>query len=727
MPVPVVLFVYNRPEHTKATLEALARNTLAQQTDLFIFSDGAKHPEGQKKVDEVRSLLDDLQGFASVSVIKRPQNMGLANSVIAGVAAVFEQSDTVIVLEDDLITAQHFLSYMNDALAHYRNDPKAFSVTGHNFPEQFMPIPKNYEFDTYASCRCSSWSWGTWRDRWQKVDWSMAYYPTFCCDQKAQEDFNRGGPDMTPMLRMQHEGKIDAWDIRFCYAHNAHAMNCIYPVKTLVRNIGLDGSGVHSTPEPKFTHLSLDETWQPKKFVPAITIDPRIMKMFRAIFEPPVPPASKKVKRPFKKMLRALRNIFYKKRIDTDILVVNTYQKQGGAARAAWRMFCGIREYYPNARYLTLFKEDTDPSVVGIAEKSTRAGLARRLIKKDFKALKDYPNRKKAIFSPVAYANFFRMPLNRFRPKLVHLHWVVQGVLRIEELARLKCPIVWTLHDTWAFTGGCHYTGECTEYQAQCGKCPQLGSEDAYDLSYLVMQRKAKAWEDLNLTIVTPSRWLADMAAKSSLFKGRRIEVIPNGLDTQTFKPIESQAARTYFGIDPKNPVFLFTAQWLTDPRKGGALLLKALASFQRPCTLLTCGEGKFASDDLPFVQVRSLGSLQDNASLALAYSAADVFICPSREDNLPNTVAEALSCGTPCAAFNINGLPDMIEHQKTGWLAKPFDPVDLANGMRWLTECPDQQIIRNAARAKAVAHYSMENMTRRYEQLYQELTVTKR
>jgi glycosyltransferase involved in cell wall biosynthesis len=210
--------------------------------------------------------------------------------------------------------------------------------------------------------------------------------------------------------------------------------------------------------------------------------------------------------------------------------------------------------------------------------------------------------------------------------------------------------------------------------------------------------------------------------ARSSLFKGRRIEVIPNGLDTDAFKPIPRDIARDYLSVARDHPVVLFGAEWLPDPRKGGDLLCQALAGLERPCTLLTFGGGRLPLNGAPQVTLRSLGNLSDAASLALAYSAADVFVCPSRQDNLPNTVAEALACGTPCVAFNINGLPDMIEHRRTGWLARPFDPSDLGAGIQWVTAQPDQAALRDAARRKALTDYSLEIMTKRYCDLYAEL-----
>lgn len=733
MLAPVALFVYKRPEHTKATLAALARNTLAPQTNLFVFSDGPKNHIDHEAVELVRKLARDFAGFSSVTVIERQENLGLAQSIITGVTELMEKFESIIVLEDDLVTSKYFLAYMNESLDHYRQDPFAFSVTGHTFSEKYLHIPRSYPYDTYAGYRCSSWSWGTWRDRWHRVDWEMRYLTDFTQDAEAQENFNRGGADMSASLEMQRNGEIDSWAIRFCYAHYENEMRCIYPIKTLVMNIGLDHSGTHCTPNPHFQHASLEDEWFPRKLCPSSELDLRISKRFRTVFDSPAPPMFESISLKIKKITRiALRKTRMLISVlfrwigiagwDVEVLFVNTYQNSGGAARAAYRAFCGLHKHYPGARYLTLFKEDEDPRVIGLLDTSIRNAIAQKFVGFDQKSLRSYPDKQNSFFTPAVYPNPLRMRLTHFRPKLVHLHWVGGGMLKVEEIGKLNCPVVWTLHDAWAFTGGCHYTGDCESYMQQCGNCPQLGSLRGDDLSHMLMLRKSRAFANLNLTIVTPSRWLGELASKSSLFSGRRIEVIPNGLDTDAFKPIDRRVARNYFGISNDNPVLLFGTHWLSDPRKGGDLLCKALSILEMQCTLLIFGEGKLQIDNLPLVTVRSLGGFSDNASLSLAYSAADVFLCPSREDNLPNTVAEALACGTPCVAFDINGLSDMIEHQKTGWLAKPFDVGDLAVGIKWLVTHADQECLRSEAREKALSHYSIATMTARYSVLYSEL-----
>jgi len=287
MPAPIALFVYKRPIHTRRTVESLKKNALAQESELVIFSDASKNPEAAGVVREVREFIKTIDGFRSIRIVERDRNWGLANSIIDGVTSVVSEYGRVIVLEDDLVTSPRFLEYMNAALHHYAADPKAFSIGAYNFPEKTMLIPRDYSWDTYASFRCCSWGWATWADRWKRVDWSMNYYETFMRDQVARESFNRGGPDMTQTLKMQHEGRIDSWAIRFCYAHYANNMYCVYPVKTLVMNIGLDHSGTHCGVDPRREHEAFDGEWSPSSFCPAEVIDTRIAQSFYHAFVPP--------------------------------------------------------------------------------------------------------------------------------------------------------------------------------------------------------------------------------------------------------------------------------------------------------------------------------------------------------------------------------------------------------------------------------------------------------
>ncbi|QRN85477.1 glycosyltransferase [Clostridia bacterium] len=246
MLAPVIIFVYNRPEHTKKTVEALANNFLAKETEVFIYSDSTKNDSNIELVNETRNYIDTLPNlnyFKNIKIIKAEKNKGLANSIIGGVSEIIDKFGKVIVVEDDLISSNDFLRYMNTALDFYKRNKSIWSISGFNIP---IEIPNNYNHDVYLSYRACSWGWATWKDRWAKVDWDVSDYCGFKNDKKLREKMNRGGRDMANMLDAQMEGKIDSWAIRWCYSQSKLDMVTVYPVKSRIKNIGLDGTGTHS-------------------------------------------------------------------------------------------------------------------------------------------------------------------------------------------------------------------------------------------------------------------------------------------------------------------------------------------------------------------------------------------------------------------------------------------------------------------------------------------------
>lgn len=279
MLAPIVVFVYNRPEHTKKTIEALANNYLAKDSELFIFSDGPKNEEAEVKVKLVREYIDSLpekKMFKSVKITKAKINKGLANSVISGVSEIIGQYGKVIVLEDDLMSSIDFLQYMNDALDYYENNQKIWSISGYNLP---IKIPSDYKSDIYFSYRGCSWGWATWKDRWEKVDWNVSDYNEFKRNKDLRKKLNRGGRDMADMLDSQMQGKIDSWAIRWCYTQSKLDMLTVYPVVSRIKNIGLDGTGTHSGINPQYDVVINNEN---KKCVfdnPGL--NKRILKNFR--------------------------------------------------------------------------------------------------------------------------------------------------------------------------------------------------------------------------------------------------------------------------------------------------------------------------------------------------------------------------------------------------------------------------------------------------------------
>lgn len=309
------------------------------------------------------------------------------------------------------------------------------------------------------------------------------------------------------------------------------------------------------------------------------------------------------------------------------------------------------------------------------------------------------------------------------QPDLVHLHWINSGFMRLEEIRQLKCPVVWRLADMWPMAGAEHYVGSSRRYIEGYKQGNRPSGTGWVDLSEWTWKRKRQLYPALSdLTIVTPSRWLAECARNSLLFRGRRVEVIPTGQNISIYRPIPKDVARQILGLPASQKIIMTASMQLNDERKGVDLLLRALKCLEgREYALLLLGGGSVPSG-LPFT-VHFLGKLEDDIALAIAYSAADVFVASSREENLPNTVIEAMACGTPAVAFEIGGMPDLIRTMQTGYLAQPFDVEDMAHGMDTILEHEDIQASMAAAgRILVEQEFSVDVQACRYNELYKDI-----
>lgn len=280
---PLVIFVYNREEITRKMLAAINSNLLAEETAVFIFSDGPKKECDIEKVEQVRKLIKEFlnnNNFKSVSVTEAEKNKGLANSIIDGVTKVIDEYGRVIVLEDDLITATNFLKFMNDCLDYYENMKEVWSIGGTTYK---LPSLESYGHDVYACYRGESCGWASWKDRWDMVDWAVSDYGQFMRDAGKRRRFKRGGQDMVAMLAMQMEGRVDSWAIRWCYCQSMNGMVTILPRKSFVKNIGWGDAGTHAKASiDPFDTAAESEGFEYK--LEKVGIDRRLMREFRRYF-----------------------------------------------------------------------------------------------------------------------------------------------------------------------------------------------------------------------------------------------------------------------------------------------------------------------------------------------------------------------------------------------------------------------------------------------------------
>lgn len=240
---PIILFVYNRLDHTMQTVEALKKNTLAAASELFVYSDAPKKASAAPSVNEVRTYLHSLEdGFKKITIIERESNFGLAASIIGGASHIIAQYGKAIVLEDDLVTSPTFLCYMNAALDHYENRKNIFAISGYSGT---LPSLSRYPYDTYLAYRPASWGWATWKDRWEGIDWEVGDWQEFIANRKKRTMFNRGGIDMTRMLKHYMQGKNNSWAIRWSYEMYKRDHYCVYPRISKVQNIGFGENATH--------------------------------------------------------------------------------------------------------------------------------------------------------------------------------------------------------------------------------------------------------------------------------------------------------------------------------------------------------------------------------------------------------------------------------------------------------------------------------------------------
>ena len=297
---PIVLFVYNRPEHTRIALQSLSECQYADQSALYIFADQAKNEKAKEKVEQVRRIIkEDIwkRKFAEVNITEASQNKGLANSVISGVTQVINKYGQVIVVEDDNRVAPDFLDYMNRGLEYYEHNDRIGEIGGYCAP---IRIPDDYPYDVFAMGRGSSYAWASWKDRWNQIDWEVTDYKQFKNNPKKRRAFNEYGEDLFQMLEGQMEGNIDSWAIRSAYSKFKNGLLCIMPVKTRVENQGYDGTGVHNVAADTRFVVKIEQNLKPVTFA-NVEVDSRIKKAFVAQFKIPI---SIKIKRKVKKLLR---------------------------------------------------------------------------------------------------------------------------------------------------------------------------------------------------------------------------------------------------------------------------------------------------------------------------------------------------------------------------------------------------------------------------------------
>ena len=396
------------------------------------------------------------------------------------------------------------------------------------------------------------------------------------------------------------------------------------------------------------------------------------------------------------------------------ILIVNSNDIIGGASRAAFRLHQSLLTEGVNSQMLVQHKKSNITSVI-----STESKIRKKLIN-PFRPALDHILMKligaKVLFSS-SYMPFSEIikQINRINPDIVHLNWITGGMMTIEDLSKINVPIVWSLHDMWAFTDGYHYD----EYYDICKHgCPSMPKNF---LSDKVFYRKQKTYSKINnITIIGLSKWMSDCAKSSALLKNKQHIILPNMIDTSTFRPFDKIKSKELWNLSSNKKIILFgTLNAADDPRKGFLELSQALHQITVPnVELVIFGSGKPKyPPDFGF-KTHYLGNLNNDESLAQLYSAADVMVVPSLQENLSNSIMESLACATPVVGFNIGGNKDMIDHKENGYLAEPFDVMDLKNGIEWILKNDK----RKKAREKVLLNFDSKIVVKNYIKLYKNI-----
>ncbi len=414
------------------------------------------------------------------------------------------------------------------------------------------------------------------------------------------------------------------------------------------------------------------------------------------------------------------------------VLIVNTSERTGGAAIAANRLMEALKNNGVKAKMLVRDKQ-TDRMTVSAIPSSLLLPL--KFIWERLCIFVANGFRKRNLFQvDIANTGTDITRLYEFeQADVIHLHWINQGFLSMDDLGKIihsGKPVVITMHDMWYFTGICHHAGSCTKYQNYCHKCGMITNGGVGgDPAIKVYEQKRKLYSGAKLAFVGCSKWITNLANKSALTRGQFVTNIPNAINTHEFHPIDKTDMRSRWRLPQDKYLLLFGARRITDEYKGFQYLAEAcgIIAHEDPemakkiGVVVLGGDSKKVKDTIP-LDVFPVDYVSNEREIVEIYNAVDIFVTPSLQENLPNTIMESMTCGTPCVGFNIGGIPEMIDHKKTGYVAEYRNARDFADGIRWCLDPEHYPALCAESRTKAVNTYSEDRIARRYTDIYEML-----
>lgn len=415
------------------------------------------------------------------------------------------------------------------------------------------------------------------------------------------------------------------------------------------------------------------------------------------------------------------------------VLLINTSERIGGAAVACSRLTEALKNNGIKARMLVRDKQSEQLTVVAL-DRSWR--LVWKFVWERIVIWRANRFKKNNLFAvDIANTGTDVTNLPEFQQAdVIHLHWINQGMLSLKNIEKILAsgkPVVWTMHDMWPCTGICHHARACEGYRQECGSCPFLyGGGHRRDLSHRIFRQKKKLYQGYPITFVACSHWLEEKARQSALTAGHKVVCIPNPLNTNLFRPHDKQKARERLKLPADKKLLLFGSVKITDKRKGidyliesCKILVKNKPELREQLAVVAFGNQSRQLENLLPFKVYPLDFVHDEHQLVDIYNSVDLFVTPSLEENLPNTIMEAMACGIPCVGFNVGGIPEMIDHLHNGYVARYKSAEDLANGIHWTLNDPGYESLCEEACRKAVTHYSEHVIAKKFIELYNKVT----
>jgi len=414
------------------------------------------------------------------------------------------------------------------------------------------------------------------------------------------------------------------------------------------------------------------------------------------------------------------------------VLLIAKHSRIGGAAIASARLLEALRQQGVDAKMLVQEGGDEEQGIYSTTQGAVKRwkNLLRFIMERLVFLPRERSKNIRFLFSLANTGESISGNSMIREADIIHLHWINAGFLSLRDLKAvldLGKPVVWTFHDMWPFTGGCHYALECEEYTRKCGHCPYLKSPGADDLSHRIWKRKEKLFSSGKFSVITPSKWMNGCVRASSLLQDQDVHTIHNPIDNFIFQPADREQACSSLGLDPAKKYILFGAATVKNILKGYSFFAEAIKFLSDSLDpgqveIILFGKGK-SKDQVTFpLPVRNINFVRSVDTLVELYSVAHLFVIPSLQDNLPNTILESMLCGTPVVGFKTGGIPEMIDHKRNGYLADFKSSADLAEGMNWILSSESYETLSRETRESVVRRYPAKGSVDAHIKLYNTL-----